>query len=51
MAATLGVATMSYAPFAVFNLVCPLLAIAYGYFGFAQKPLENDAADGEPSAA
>jgi NhaC family Na+:H+ antiporter len=51
MAATLGVATLSYAPFAVFNLVCPLLAIAYGYFGFAQKPLENDAADGEPSAA
>jgi NhaC family Na+:H+ antiporter len=30
MAATLGVATLSYAPFAVFNLVCPLLAIAYG---------------------
>jgi NhaC family Na+:H+ antiporter len=51
MAATLGVATLSYAPFAVFNLVCPLLAIAYGYFGFAQKPLENDAADGEPTAA
>lgn len=41
MAATLGVATSAYAPFAVFNLVCPLLAIAYGVTGFAQKPLEE----------
>ena len=33
MAATLGVATSSYAPYAVFNLVNPLLAIAVAYLG------------------
>lgn len=31
MSATLGVATFSYAPYAVFNWICPLLAIVYGY--------------------
>ena len=49
MAATLGVATMSYAPFAVFNLVCPLLAVVYGVTGFAQKPLEQPVADASPA--
>ena len=33
MAATLGVATLSYLPYAVFNLVSPLLAIAFAYAG------------------
>ena len=33
MAATLGVATLSYAPFAVFSVVSPLLAIAVAYLG------------------
>ena len=33
MAATLGVATFSYAPYAIFNLVNPLLAIAVAYLG------------------
>ena len=41
MSATLGVATFSYAPFAFFNLLCPLLAILYGYIHFALKPLES----------
>ncbi len=41
MAATLGVATFSYAPFAFFNLLCPLIAICYGFFNFALKPLEE----------
>ena len=40
MAATLGVATFSYAPFAFFNLACPVIAIVYGYWQVAQKPLE-----------
>jgi len=40
MAGTLGIATLSYAPYAFFNLLCPILAIAYGYLHFAQKPLE-----------
>jgi NhaC family Na+:H+ antiporter len=31
MAQTLGVATLSYAPYAVFNLACPLLVIAFAY--------------------
>lgn len=34
MAATLGVATFDYLPFAFFNLVNPLLAIVLGYLGF-----------------
>jgi NhaC family Na+:H+ antiporter len=33
MAATLGVATWSYLPYAVFNFASPLLAIAVAYFG------------------
>ena len=33
MAATLGVATFSYLPYAVFNIVSPLLAIAVAYLG------------------
>ena len=33
MAATLGVATWSYAPYAVFNFVSPLLTIAIAYAG------------------
>jgi len=42
MSATLGVATFSYAPFAFFNLLCPLIAIVYGFTHFAQKPLESE---------
>ncbi len=33
MAATLGVATVSYAPFAFFNLLSPLIAVAGAYAG------------------
>ena len=45
MSATLGVATFSYAPYAFFNLLCPVIAIAYGYFNFALKPVETAADD------
>ena len=34
MAATLGVATLAYLPFAFFNLINPLVSIAYGFTGF-----------------
>jgi NhaC family Na+:H+ antiporter len=34
MAATLGVATLAYLPFAFFNLINPLVSIVYGYTGF-----------------
>jgi Na+:H+ antiporter, NhaC family len=33
MAATLGVATTAYLPFAFFNLINPLVAIAFGFLG------------------
>jgi NhaC family Na+:H+ antiporter len=38
MAATLGVATLDYAPYALFNLTCPFLAIVFGYGNIAQLP-------------
>ena len=34
MAATLGVATLAYLPFAFFNLINPVISIIYGYTGF-----------------
>jgi NhaC family Na+:H+ antiporter len=34
MAATLGVATLAYLPFAFFNLINPLVSIVYGFTGF-----------------
>ncbi len=34
MAATLGVATLAYLPFAFFNLINPLVSVFYGYTGF-----------------
>ena len=37
MSATLGIATIEYAPYAVFNYACPLIAIAFGYLLIAQK--------------
>lgn len=45
MAATLGIATVSYLPYALFNYLCPLIAILYGYLRIAQKPLEAKADD------
>jgi len=43
MSATLGIATISYAPFAFFNLLCPLIAIIYGFANVALKPAAADA--------
>ena len=34
MAATLGVATLDYLPYAFFNLVSPLVALVLAYAGF-----------------
>jgi NhaC family Na+:H+ antiporter len=36
MAATLGVATFDYAPYALFNLICPALAVIFGYLMISQ---------------
>jgi len=37
--AVLGVATFAYLPFCFFNLITPLMTIAYGYFGVKIKKL------------
>lgn len=39
MAATLGVATMSYAPFAFFNLLNPVITIVFAYAGWRMVPV------------
>src|SRR5690349_5583196 len=50
MAATLGVATLSYLPYAEFNLASPLLAIAFAYAGFRMasevRPPDEQASGG-----
>jgi len=44
MAATLGVATFEYVPYALFNLICPVLAVIFGYLMIAQPPVEASSA-------
>jgi len=44
MSGTLGVPTLEYLPFAFFNLINPLIAIAFGFLGFRvehQKPADE----------
>ncbi len=41
MAGTLGVATLTYAPYAVFNWICPIIAIAYGYLNIKLLRVED----------
>ncbi|MEX2961366.1 Na+/H+ antiporter NhaC [Microbulbifer sp. TYP-18] len=45
MSATLGIATFAYAPFALFNILCPLMAITYGWLHFKQMPLPSEASE------
>ena len=40
MSATLGVATLSYAPYAFFNMLCPVIAVIYAYTNFAIRPAD-----------
>jgi NhaC family Na+:H+ antiporter len=49
MAATLGVPTMAYAPYAFLNLLNPVIAIIYGVTNFKITPLEEKP-EGEPVA-
>ena len=42
MAATLGVPTLAYLPFCFFNLVNPLVSMAYGATGFKIEPAEAE---------
>jgi NhaC family Na+:H+ antiporter len=51
MSATLGIATFTYAPFAFFNYLCPIIAVIYGYTNIAQKPLEGEPVAVVPVAA
>ncbi len=39
MAGTLGVATLTYAPFAFFNLINPVISLIYGFTGFTIEKL------------
>lgn len=42
MASTLGVATFAYAPYAFFNILNPLVAIAYGFFNIKIVKAEQE---------
>ncbi len=48
MAQTLGVATLTYAPFVLFNLINPFVAAAYGYANVAIARLPAGEADSPP---
>ena len=39
MAQTLGVSTLAYAPFAIFNLINPFIAALYGFLHISIAPL------------
>ncbi|MFC1520495.1 Na+/H+ antiporter NhaC [Pseudomonadota bacterium] len=41
MASTLGVATIAYLPYAIFNLVCPFISASYAYFNIKIQPLDE----------
>jgi len=50
MASTLGVATFAYLPYALFNLINPLVSLLYGFTGFTITKIEDgeeDQLDGE----
>jgi NhaC family Na+:H+ antiporter len=49
MAATLGVPTLAYAPFAFVNLLSPVIAIIYGIINFKIVPLEEAEGKAEPA--
>ncbi len=54
MAATLGVPTLAYLPYAFLNLMNPVIAIIYGITNFTIIPLEEDQeaeAEAEPEPA
>jgi NhaC family Na+:H+ antiporter len=44
MATFLGVSTLSYAPFAFFNILSPITTVAYGFLGITIMKLVNDPA-------
>jgi NhaC family Na+:H+ antiporter len=46
MSATLGVSTFHYAPFAFFNICCPIIAVIYGFYQI-KLPVEPEPAVAE----
>jgi NhaC family Na+:H+ antiporter len=50
MSATLGVPTLAYLPFAIFNIASPILSVLWGISGFKIERLTPTAA-GEPASA
>ena len=48
MAATLGVATLAYLPFAFFNWIGPIISAIYAITRFRLSYLDQDAVEGEP---
>ena len=51
MAATLGVATLAYLPFVFFNMINPLVSIAYGYTGFTMVKIDDNDEISDPVIA
>jgi NhaC family Na+:H+ antiporter len=51
MAATLGVATLAYLPFAFFNLINPLVSVIYGFTGFTIVKIDEADEVAEPIIA
>jgi NhaC family Na+:H+ antiporter len=49
MAQTLGVATLTYAPFAFFNILNPFVAALYGFTGIGIEKLEESETEGSRS--
>ena len=43
MSATLGVSTFMYAPYAFFNILCPIIAVIYGYSQISLTKFEEPA--------
>jgi len=46
MASVLGVATLSYAPYAFLNLLGPLISLAYGFSGWTIEKADEPVSDG-----
>ena len=42
MSAVLGIPTLSYMPYAVFNIVSPILTVLIGYVGFRVQRIGRD---------
>ncbi|MBQ4889351.1 Na+/H+ antiporter NhaC [Shewanella sp. MMG014] len=51
MASTLGVATIAYLPYAIFNLVCPFISASYAYFNIKIEPLDESTLNEEIQAS